>query len=160
LAESDYKGWTECPAETALLPQPCVVCILRVFVVVKAGLKTVSPCAVLSCCFKGAHLTLNLSIESTSLLHHYAARLVPNMSDCTPTAFDMCLYMACLPANHGDRKSWIWRVTWPSGPRLTQASSISIKNICMSAHELEVQGRQDAGTFNVFDSQKATTAAC
>jgi hypothetical protein len=38
------------------------------------------------CCFKGAHLTLNLSIESTLLLHHYAARPGPKTSFCTTVA--------------------------------------------------------------------------
>lgn len=49
---------------------------MTVVVAVKAGLKLFRPCISLSCCAMGTHLTLNLSIESTSLMQHYAARLV------------------------------------------------------------------------------------
>ncbi len=41
--------------------------ILRVVAAVKAGLKAVSACTTLLHCFKGAHLTLDLSIGSTFL---------------------------------------------------------------------------------------------
>ena len=98
---------------------------------------------------KGAHLTLNFSIEATSLLHHYAARPVPNVNVCKPaaavyvqhcatqTALNRCLHMACLPTKHGNRESQRWRVTWPSASCLThkhQAASCGLQTCPCCTH--------------------------